>query len=108
MNRLNLAVMLILSEGLLTTIGGYAVPVFAGGDGHDDDDNGTKCKHNDDNNCNRAHIDQEVYAKNYCDIENENEDHSHDNENDNTLGCDNVAENTIGDFSISDLLNILS
>jgi hypothetical protein len=108
MNRLNLAVMLVLSAGLLTTLGGYAVPVFANGDEHNDDDNGKKCKHNDDNNCNSAHIDQDVYTKNYCEIENESEDHSHDNLNENTLGCENRAENTIGDFSISDLLNLLT
>jgi hypothetical protein len=103
MNRLNLAVMLVLSAGLLTSLGGYAIPVFADGD-----DNGKKCKHNDDNNCNSAHIDQDVNAKSYCEIENENKDESHNNLNENTLGCENWAENTIGAFSISDLLNTLT
>jgi hypothetical protein len=103
MNRLNLAAIVILLAGLLTTIGGYAVPVFAGGDGHDHHD--TTCKHNDDNNCNSSDIHQDVYATNDCEVENENQDHSHDNENTNTLACSNVAQNNIGDFSIADLLN---
>ena len=104
MNRLNLGLVLILSAGLLATIGGYTVPVFAGGEhGHDHHD--TTCKHNDDNNCNSSDINQDVYAMNNCKTENENEDHSHDNENTNNLGCSNVAQNQIGDFSIADLLN---
>lgn len=104
MNRLNLGLILILSAGILTSVGGYAVPVFAGG-GHGHDHHDTTCKHNDDNNCNSSDINQDVYATNDCEIENENQDHSHDNENDNTLPCVNVAQNTIGDFSIADILN---
>ncbi|HEY7111084.1 MAG TPA: hypothetical protein VH415_16780 [Nitrososphaeraceae archaeon] len=108
MNRLNLAVMLVLSAALLTSLGGYAIPVFAHDDHHNDHDDGKKCKHNDDNNCNSTHIDQDVNAKNYCEIENENKDDSYDNLNENTLGCENWAENTIGSFSISELLNTLT
>jgi hypothetical protein len=37
------------------------------------------CEKNDDNNCNTDNVDQEVYARNECEIENENDDHSHDN-----------------------------
>jgi hypothetical protein len=108
MNRLNLVVMLVLSAALLTSLGGYAIPVFAHGDDHHDHDDGKKCKHNDDNNCNSAHIDQDVNAKSYCEIENENKDDSYNNLNENTLGCENWAENTIGSFSVSDFLNTLT
>ena len=51
------------------------------------------CEKNDDNNCNTDNVDQEVYARNECEIENENDDHSHDNTNENTLSCVNNVQN---------------
>ena len=48
--------------------------VFAGGDHHEDE--GKKCKKNDDNNCNDTHKTQKIKSKNECEIENENKDHN--------------------------------
>jgi hypothetical protein len=69
-----------------------ASPAFAGG-GHDNDD-GKKCKNNDDNNCNDKHKTQKIKAKNECEIENEKTDHSKDNVNINGLEYSNFVDNT--------------
>ncbi len=92
MNKVKSAMMLVLTAGLLVTVGGFTVPVFAGGNDHHNHSD-TKCSHNDNNNCNNKETVQKVYAKNDCEIENENQDHSHDNDNGNTLDCTNKIVN---------------
>lgn len=94
MSKLNGAVLAILSAVVLMTMGAAVTPVFAGGS-HDDHNHndGKHCEKNGDNNCNTDNVDQEVYAKNDCEIENDNDDHSRDNTNENTLSCVNSVQN---------------
>ncbi len=71
-----------------------ATPVLAGGSqDHHNHNNSKHCEKNGDNNCNTDNVDQEVHAKNECEIENDNDDHSHDNTNENTLSCVNNVQN---------------
>jgi hypothetical protein len=92
MNKAISAMMLVLTAGLLVTVGAFTVPVYAGGSDHHDHGE-TKCKNNDDNNCNKNELEQKVYAKNDCEVGNDNEDHSRHNENDNRLRCINDIDN---------------
>jgi hypothetical protein len=93
MSKSNRAVLAILSAVVLMTLGAAATPVFAGGSHDDHNHNDSKhCEKNDDNNCNTDIVDQEVYAKNDCEIENDNDDHSSDNY-ENTLSCINSVQN---------------
>jgi hypothetical protein len=98
MKNSNVAMLALLSMGVMMSMGIVAVPAFAGGShdhhGHDD----KVCKKNDDNNCNSDEVKQDVYAKNDCQIENENEDHSKKNDNTNELTCDNHIENINDSF----------
>ena len=91
MNKSNGVLFAILSAVVLMTMGVTATPVLAGGN-HDHHHN-KHCEKNGDDNCNTDNVDQEVYARNECEIENENEDHSHDNTNENTLSCVNNVQN---------------
>lgn len=95
MNTKRMGISVILAVGMLTAITAttlsFVVPVMAEGDHHDDD--GKKCKNNDDNNCNDEHKTQKIYAKNECEIENYNKDHSKNNDNINDLTCINDAQN---------------
>jgi len=97
MSKSNRAVLAILSAVVLMTLGAAATPIFAGGSHVDHNHNDSKhCEKNDDNNCNTDIVDQEVYAKNDCEIENDNDDnddHSRDNTNENTLSCVNSVQN---------------
>ena len=43
-------------------------------------------------------VEQEVYAKNECEIENDNDDYSHDNTNENILSCVNDGKNINNDL----------
>lgn len=101
MNKAKSAMILVLTAGLLVTVGGFSVPVFADGNDHHDDGD-TKCKHNDNNNCNKNELEQKVYAKNECEIENKSEDHSRHNDNDNDLECINDIENVNGIVAVDD------
>ncbi|MGA7006486.1 MAG: hypothetical protein WBY28_05360 [Nitrososphaeraceae archaeon] len=94
MNKSNGVLIAILSAIVLMTIGITATPVLAGGS-HDphNHNNNKHCEKNGDNNCNTDNVDQEVYARNECEIENENDDHSQDNTNENTLSCVNNVQN---------------
>jgi hypothetical protein len=83
MNKSNGVLFAILSAVVLMTMGVTATPVLAGGS-HDHHNN-KHCEKNDDNNCNTDNVDQEVYARDECEIENENDDHSHDNTNEYTV-----------------------
>jgi len=98
MKNSNVAMLALLSMGVMMSMGIVAVPAFAGGShdhhGHDD----KVCKKNGDNNCNSDEVKQDVYAKNDCLIENENEDHSKKNDNTNELTCDNHIENINDSF----------
>ncbi len=86
--------LIILTAGVLMTMGIAATPVFAGGSHDHHDHNDSKhCDKNGDNNCNTDHVDQKVYAKNDCKINNENQDHSSHNDNTNDLACTNTVEN---------------
>ena len=94
MNKSNGVLFAILSAVVLMTMGVTATPVLAGGShDHHSHDNSKHCEKNGDNNCNTDSVDQEVYARNECEIENENDDHSHDNTNENTLSCVNNVQN---------------
>lgn len=95
MNTKKMGVFVILAVGMITAITAttlsFAVPVMAEGDHHDED--GKKCKNNDDNNCNDEHKTQKIYAKNECEVENYNKDHSKNNDNINELTCITDAQN---------------
>ena len=94
MNKSNGVLFAILSAVVLMTLGVTATPVLAGGShDHHNHNNNKHCEKNGDNNCNTDNVDQEVYARNGCEIENENDDHSHDNTNENTLSCVNNVQN---------------
>jgi hypothetical protein len=94
MNKSNGVLFAILSAVVLMTMGVTATPVLAGGShDHHNHNNSKHCEKNGDNNCNKDNVDQEVYARNECEIENENDDHSHDNTNENTLSCVNNVQN---------------
>jgi len=102
MSQVKSAIILAFTAGLLVTMGGFTVPVFAGGSDHHDHGE-TKCKHNDDNNCNKNELEQKVYSKNDCEVENENEDRSKDNDNNNTLHCTNDIANVNGIGATDDI-----
>jgi hypothetical protein len=94
MNKSNGVLFAILSAVVLMTIGVTATPVLAGGShDHHNHNNNKHCEKNGDNNCNTDNVDQEVYARNECEIDNENDDHSHDNTNEDTLSCVNNVQN---------------
>ena len=87
-------VVTILSAVVLWTMGIASTPVFAGGShDHHNHNNSKYCEKNGENNCNTDDVEQEVYAKNKCEIENDNDDHSHDNTNENILSCGNDGKN---------------
>jgi hypothetical protein len=94
MNKSNGVLFTILSAVVLMTLGVTATPVLAGGShDHHNHNNNKHCEKNGDNNCNTDNVDQEVYARDECEIENENDDQSHDNTNENTLSCVNNVQN---------------
>ena len=94
MNKSNGVLFTILSAVVLMTMGVTATPVLAGGSHDHHNHNSNKhCEKNGDNNGNTENVDQEVYARNECEIENENDDHSHDNTDENTLSCVNNIQN---------------
>jgi hypothetical protein len=104
LNKAKSAMMLVIIAGLLVTLGAFTVPVYAGGSDHHHHDNAeTKCKHNDDNNCNKNELEQKVTAKNGCELENENDHHIRHNDNDNELRCINEVAN-INEIPIDDML----
>jgi len=93
MKTIQRGMFVILAISIATAISGtaamsLATPVFAGGD----DNDGQKCKKNDDNNCNKNIDKQKNYAKNECEIENNNK-KSDDNDNVNILECVNPSAN---------------
>ena len=81
-------IFVIVAAGLLTTIGVSSIPsVFA-----------DKCDNNEDNNCNKADVNQKIWTDNKCKLENLSKDHSHENFDDNLLSCINTLTN-LEDFS---------
>ena len=84
----NMAFLVIVAAGLLTTIGVFSIPsVFA-----------DKCDNNGDNNCNKSDVEQKSLTDNKCKLENLSKDHSNENFDDNLLSCINSATN-LKDFS---------
>jgi hypothetical protein len=94
MNKSHGVLFAILSAVVLMTMGVITTPLLAGeSHDHHNHNNNKHCEKNGDNYCNTDNVDQEVYARNECEIENENDDHSHDNTNENILSCVNNVQN---------------
>jgi len=96
MDTKKIGIFAILSLSIVTVLSGTAglnllTPVFAGGDDHDDD--GKKCKNNEDENCNDTEKNQKLTAKDECDNETTIKDHSDENDNGNVSICSTDAVN---------------
>ena len=80
---IDMAIFVILTTGILTSIGFFSVSsIFA-----------DKCDNNEDNNCNETNVIQETLTDNRCQIDNLDTDHSSENFYNNTLACKNDVRN---------------